>query len=165
MKSSNLASICPLYNYAAQDGDRRIHVCTLSRGVKAKAIGDLRAVCRVGWQRIKDAARSGGARDARDSERAREKGPARKGWWWTDNGSEAEAHVMPVLGNRLWVCNKLGVVEKKKVDQQAGFAAGTYCGAWSASTRYLVLDGDDPCWRSVLEVLTKRPGRAPIVGL
>jgi hypothetical protein len=37
------------------------------------------------------------------------------------------------------------------VDQQAGFAAGTYCGAWSASTRYLVLGGDDPCWRSVLE--------------
>lgn len=94
--------------------------------MEAKAIGDLRAVCRVGWQRIKDAARSGGARDAKDRQRAREKGPERKRWWWTDNGSEAEAHVMPVLGKSVLRMHKLGVVEKKKVDQQAGFAAGTY---------------------------------------
>lgn len=50
---------------------------------------------------------------------------------------------MSVLGNRFWVCTNLESW-RKKVDQQAGFAAGTYC---SASTRYLVLDGDDPCWR------------------
>lgn len=117
--------------------------------MKAKAIGDLRAVCRVGWQRIKDAARSGGARDARDSGRAREKGPARKGWWRTDNGSEAEAHVMPVLGKSVLGMHKLGVVEKKKVDQQASLRVRTYTTAVAASTRYLVLDGDG------LEVLTR----------
>lgn len=115
--------------------------------MKAKAIGDLRAVCRVGWQRIKDAARSGGARDARDSGRAMEKGPARKGWWWTDNGSEAEAHVMPVLGKSV-----LGYAQTWSRGEKKGGSAGRLrCGyvllQLPASTRYLVLDGDDPCWR------------------
>lgn len=37
------------------------------------------------------------------------------------------AHVMSVLWKSVLGMHKLGVVEKKKVDQQAGFAAGTYC--------------------------------------
>jgi hypothetical protein len=59
-----------------------------------------------------------------------------------DNGSEAAAHVMPVCRKMALVMHKLGVVEKKKVDQQAGFAVGTYLALGVGTWCGLLLDYD-----------------------